>query len=67
MSKENRKDTRDGVWVKHPEFGMVKFSSPTPRQEEVLRFYGDIFSEVARIDHNKEVKDFLREKEKESS
>ncbi len=35
----NREDDREKVTVSHPEYGHVVFSSPTPRQKEILNEY----------------------------
>ena len=55
------------VWVMHPEFGMVRFSSPTPRQRQVLEEYGRMFQMEHEVDHDRIVEDFVDEKEKESN
>ncbi len=36
------KDSRAKVIVRHPDFGHVVFSSPTPRQVEILRKYAEL-------------------------
>lgn len=59
----------EDVWVVHPEFGKVKFSSPTPRQKEVLKYYEKLYDKVnteSMLSHEEEIKRFLSEKEKSS-
>lgn len=59
----------DDVWVVHPTYGKVKFTSPTDRQKEVLKYYEKLYDKVnteSMLSHEEEIKRFLSEKEENS-
>lgn len=45
------------IVVKHPDFGVVEFSSPTPRQQDILELYQKLYSKNKKEPNAKKKKD----------